>query len=76
MADAVFSGGNVPTSIAAKIMKKDPMFVRIGLQTGKLPFGVALKKDELLQQHDYYISPKLFYEFTGFLYKGDSDGDR
>lgn len=67
-ADKLYSGGNVPVTVAAKVMHKDPMFVRIGLQRGLLPFGAAFKKDEHGEQYDYYISPKLFYEYTGYLY--------
>lgn len=66
--DELYSDGNVPITVAAKVMHKDPMFVRIGLQRGLLPFGVAIKKDENGKQYDYYISPKLFYEYTGFLW--------
>lgn len=67
----VFKGGNVPIAVVAKIMRKDPMFVRIGLQNGKLPFGVAFKKSETSGQYDYYVSPKLLFDYTGFLWNGD-----
>ena len=39
----VFSGGDVPIAIVAKIMKKDKHFVRIGIQEKWLPIGVAYK---------------------------------
>lgn len=71
--DALYSGANVPVTLAAKVMKKDPMFIRIGLQRGLLPFGVAFKKDESGEQYDYYISPKLFFEFTGYLFEEKSE---
>lgn len=58
-------GRNVPVTVAARIMGKSPMFVRIGLQRGLLPFGVAFKTDEAHEQYDYYISPHQFAEFTG-----------
>lgn len=48
---------------AAKLMGCDPQFVRIGLQQGVLPIGTAVKVGQ--KQYSYYISPKLFYEFTG-----------
>lgn len=67
--ETLYSGANVPVTLAAKVMKKDPMFIRIGLQRGLLPFGVAFKKEENGEQYDYYISPKLFCEFTGYCYK-------
>ena len=66
--DELYSGANVPVTVAAKVMRKDPMFIRIGLQRGLLPFGVAFKKDAHSGQYDYYISPKLFFEFTGYMY--------
>ncbi len=58
-------GRNVPVTVAARIMGKSPSFIRIGLQRGLLPFGVAFKTDEAHQQYDYYISPAQFAEFTG-----------
>lgn len=64
------SGENIPVSVAAKIMKKDQQFVRQGMIKGLLPIGTVFKKDGS-EQYDYYISPKLFWEFTGYVYKGD-----
>lgn len=60
-----FDGRNVPVTVAARIMGKTPMFVRVGLQRGLLPFGVAYKTNEEHEQFDYYISPRLFADFTG-----------
>jgi len=65
-----FSGENIPVTVAAKIMKKDQQFIRQGMIKGLLPIGTAFKKDGS-DQYDYYISPKLFWEFTGYVYKGD-----
>lgn len=48
---------------AARILNKSEQYIRIGLQTKRLPFGVAVK---MSSQWSYYISPKLFYEFTGY----------
>lgn len=47
---------------AAQIMGKGEQFVRIGLQRNLLPFGTAIKADK---RWNYYISPKLFYEYVG-----------
>lgn len=33
----VFSGANVPINVVARVMKKDPQFVRVCLQKGILP---------------------------------------
>ena len=49
---------------AAAIMGKDPTFVRLCLQDGTFPFGVAHKR-EGSSKWSYYISPKLFYEYVG-----------
>lgn len=43
--ETMYGGANVPVTLAAKVMHKDPMFIRIGLQRGLLPFGVAIKKE-------------------------------
>lgn len=48
---------------AAKIMGKDPQFVRIGLQRGLLPFGWAIKISP--GRYSYFISEKLFSEYVG-----------
>lgn len=66
-----FSGKNVPISVAAKAMGKSPMFVRIGLQRGVLQFGVAIKTADDHEQYDYYISPKLFFDYTGYLHNAE-----
>lgn len=65
-----FTGENIPVTTAAKIMRKDQQFVRQGLIKGILPIGAAYKK-ERSNQYDYYISPRLFYEYTGYLYQGE-----
>lgn len=69
-----FTGANVPIEIVAKVMRKDVQFVRLGLQTGYLPFGVATKK-EGSSQYNYYISPFKFWQYTGFIYKGGEDDE-
>ena len=66
-----FSGENIPVVEAAKIMKKDQQFIRQGMIQGILPIGIAYKK-EGSKQYDFYISPKLFWEYTGFVYNGSS----
>lgn len=47
---------------AARAMGVSPQFVRVGMQRGKLPIGQAVK---LSGRWTYYISPKLFEDFTG-----------
>ena len=65
-----FTGENVPVAVAARVMKKDPQFVRQGIIQGFLKFGVAFKKDGS-STYDYYISPMKFWQETGYIYKGE-----
>lgn len=53
---------NISIKEAAKIMNKSEMFIRIGLQQGKLPIGVAVKTSS---KYTYHISPKLLEEYIG-----------
>lgn len=56
----------IPPMVAAAVMGKCEQFVRIGLQRGLLPFGVAVKaKEGRNHRYNYYISPKAFIEYTG-----------
>ena len=67
-----FSGANIPVNVAAGIMKKDSQFIRQGMIQEVLPIGSVFKK-EGSSQYDYYISPRRFWEFTGYVYKEESD---
>ena len=58
-------------------MGKDQQFIRQGIINGKLPIGTAFKKKILdskwneekeSSQYDFYISPKLLWEYTGIIY--------
>lgn len=53
----------VTVAEAARRMGKSPQFVRICLQRGLLPIGVAIKTAE--KNYNYYISPKLLDEYIG-----------
>ena len=72
-----FSGKNVPIKEVAKLMGKDQQFIRQGIIKGILPIGVAFKKNILdnncrekeSSQYDFYVSPKLLWEYTGIIYK-------
>ena len=69
---------SVPVAVAARIYGKDPCWIRAGLIAGWLPIGVATRNGERVtsvQDMDsrkgrinYYISPKLLEEHTGFKY--------
>ena len=75
-----FDGKNIPVKEAARLMGKDQQFVRQGIIRGILPIGTAFKKTIVDQkwnkekessQYDFYISPRLFWEYTGIIYRGD-----
>ena len=76
-----FAHGSVPVALAAKIYGKDPAWVRAGIISGWLPIGKATRggklitdvneMDSRLGRINFYISPKLLYEDTGFLWKGE-----
>jgi len=53
---------SVSVKEAAKVMGKSEQFVRIGLQTKRLPFGLAV---QVSTRWTYYISPAKFYDFVG-----------
>lgn len=72
-----FNKGSVPISVAAKVYGKDPNWVRTGIIFGWLPIGTATRNGQLVTEQsskkgriNYYISPKLLYEHTGFLWEG------
>lgn len=54
---------NLPVKEAARLMGKDAQYVRIAIQRGMLPFGIAIKGTG--ERYSYYISRKQFQEYTG-----------
>ena len=52
----------ITIKMASKLMHKSPQFIRVGLQTGRLPFGSAVK---VKNRWNYVISPHKFYEYIG-----------
>ena len=62
-----FTGENIPLKEAARIMGKDYQFVRLGLIEGSLPIGTAYKMPDS-SNYNFYISPRLFWEYTGYMY--------
>jgi len=75
-----FGVGSVPVSVAAKVYGKDASWIRAGIIAGWLPIGNATRNgkqinriedmDGRLGRINYYISPKLLFEQTGFVWKG------
>lgn len=63
-----FNGGNIPVNVVAKIIGKDPQFVRQGMIRKELDIGVAFKKDDS-SVYSFYISPFKLWQLTGYIYK-------
>lgn len=76
-----FRIGSVPVAVAAKVYGKDPSWIRAGIIAGWLPIGRATRNGELVTdvndidsrkgRINFYISPKLLYEETGFIWRGE-----
>lgn len=58
----------IPVQLAADLMGKNYNFLRIALQRGLLPIGVAIKthQEKKLGRYTYYVSPALFMAYTGY----------
>lgn len=58
---------SIPIRVAAALMGKGQQFVREGLKRKTLPIGTAMRlnPDDEKSRINYYISPKLFAEYTG-----------
>ena len=69
MANTNFNCANIPVAVAAQALKMDCQTVRLLLQSGAVNWGIAYKRGNS-RQYSYLIYPKLFYEATGFVYKG------
>ena len=72
--------GSVPIAVAAKVYGRDASWVRAGIISGWLPIGKATRNGKLITdikemdskkgRISYYISPKLLYEDTGYVWTG------
>lgn len=81
MEEIIFASGSVPVSVVARIYGKDASWVRAGIIAGWLPIGKATRNGKLVTtieeidskygRINFYISPKLLYEETGYLWKGE-----
>ena len=81
MSDMIFQQGSVPVAVAAKVYGKDASWVRAGIISCWLPIGKATRNGKLITDMkemnskygriNFYISPKLLYEETGYVWKGE-----
>ncbi len=76
-----YKEGKVPVAVAARVYGKDACWVRAGIIVGWLPIGIATRNGKRITRLEemnskygnisYYISPKLLYEQTGYVWKGE-----
>lgn len=80
-----FGIGSVPVAVAAKVYGKDASWIRTGIVVGWLPIGRATRNGKLVTELaemnskygriNFYISPKKLYEETGYVWRGDNNGN-
>ena len=63
-----FPTGGVPTEVAAEVFGKAASLVIRGIELGLLPIGIVTRESS---RANVYISPKLLYEYTGFVWEGE-----
>ena len=68
MSDIEFESANIPVAVAAKALKMDSQTVRVLLQNKLVSWGHAFKRPGS-GRSSYLISPKRFYEETGYMYR-------
>lgn len=81
MTDSLLLSGSVPVAVAVRVYGKDASWVRAGIIAGWLPIGTATRNGKVITKIDdmnskygrinYYISPKLLFENTGYAWKGE-----
>lgn len=67
-----FHRANMPLKIAARALGMAPQTVRVMIQMGVVSWGRAFKRPES-KKYSYLISPKTFYEETGFLWDEENE---
>lgn len=81
MNEITFASGSVPVAVAARVYGKDASWVRAGIVSGWLPIGKATRNGKSITKIEemnskygrinFYISPKLLWEETGFVWRGE-----
>ena len=67
--------GGVPMEVAMKVIGKDACYIRQGIEDGWLPIGAVKPAEGSGGRRNFYISPKLFWEYTGYVWTGEK-GDK
>lgn len=76
MTEITFAASPVPMKVASKVLGMKPDTIRNQMERGMLQIGVispAKHKRGKRAYRNTYISPKLFYELTGYVWKGEED---
>lgn len=68
-----FSAEKLTVKVAAKIYGKSEAWIRHGILEGWLPIGHATESEARV---NIYISPKKFWEDTGFIWKGMEEWEK
>jgi len=73
-----FATGGVPVRVAARVLGMAPETVRQRMADGTLDIGVCFipvrrGRGRGRKNRAFYISPKKFYELTGFVWGGEED---
>lgn len=81
MQQTVFRLGSVPVRVVAQVYGRDSAWVRAGIIAGWLPIGQATRNGKPVTDAkqlnskygriNYYISPKLLFEQTGYQWNGE-----
>lgn len=73
-----FAESPVPMKVAAKVLHMDPNEIRNRMDAGILDIGCVFpsqKKRGVRSYRRVYISPKKFWEVTGYVWKGEETND-
>lgn len=71
--ELVFDAASVPVETAAKALGIDKQTLRVMLQNNMFDFGKAVKLPGS-NRYSYWISPRLFWLATGFVYQHGGGG--
>lgn len=81
MEEIIFGEGSVPIAVAARVFGKNQSWVRAGIIAGWLPIGKATRAGKLITdikemdskfgRINFYISPRLLWQETGYIWKGE-----
>lgn len=81
MNELIFPRGSVPVIVAARVYGKDASWVRAGIIQGWLSIGRATRNGQIVTdikeidsrkgRINFYISPKLLFEDTGYIWRGE-----